>query len=276
MLRVVTLNTWKCDGDYGARMALMRRELKHLDVDVLCLQECFSTCPSLETGGRDLNRPAAHTSRDLAEALGMRLYHVPARRKVRRFLDGPVLSTSGLAILVRAKAGPMDVLDLPQDSGDGPRVAQAIDLFLKDAGAIRVVNLHLTHLRDREDLRASQLQSVLDRWGQAGLPTLIAGDFNAAFDDDAFRALRDRNDLDIGPLSHQQWPGTLLMGSLKRAIDHVLLLRGSSDSAPVVTARRRVLDRRSPAGLFPSDHAGVLVDLSWPDKAGVESGFASC
>ena len=40
-LSLITLNTWKCDGDYPRRLTLMRRELARLDPDILALQEVF-------------------------------------------------------------------------------------------------------------------------------------------------------------------------------------------------------------------------------------------
>ena len=69
-MRIVTLNTWKNEGEYERRLDLMAVGLGDLRADVVCLQECFVG------GGSD-------TAARLAAALGMRAYPAPARRKLR-------------------------------------------------------------------------------------------------------------------------------------------------------------------------------------------------
>ena len=82
MLRVVTLNTWKCEGDYRARLPRMAAGLRALDADLVCLQEVFA-CAA----------PSADTAAWLADALG---------------LSAPLYaghSAGGLAALVAATGG---------------------------------------------------------------------------------------------------------------------------------------------------------------------------
>ena len=71
-LKVVTFNTWKCDGEYAMRLEAMCEQMKALDADVFALQECFATLD----GSTD-------TARFLAHHLGMHLHTAPARRKPR-------------------------------------------------------------------------------------------------------------------------------------------------------------------------------------------------
>jgi endonuclease/exonuclease/phosphatase family metal-dependent hydrolase len=40
-MRIVSLNTWKKEGDYSRRLPLMRDGLAAMAPDVVCLQECF-------------------------------------------------------------------------------------------------------------------------------------------------------------------------------------------------------------------------------------------
>ena len=40
-MRIVTLNTWKNEGEYERRLDLMAVGLGDLRADVVCLQECF-------------------------------------------------------------------------------------------------------------------------------------------------------------------------------------------------------------------------------------------
>lgn len=70
-LRVVTLNTAKCDQPYWRRLALMWHQLAALSSDVIALQECFAC------------QDRADTTQMLARLLGMSLAWAPARRKVR-------------------------------------------------------------------------------------------------------------------------------------------------------------------------------------------------
>ena len=259
MPTIVTLNTWKGDGDYAARLPLMAEGLAALDADVVCLQECFAAWPGSGADPAAGDGSLADTAAELARRLDLRLFHAPARWKPRVFRGAPRPSTSGLAVLTRLAAGPMEVLQLPSDPRDGERIAQGLEVRTARA-RLRIVNLHLTHLRDAAALRAEQLAAVLARWGGDGTATVLAGDFNATFDDVALAPLRSRDDLDVGPAPPAFWPGTLV-DRPERAIDHVLLLRGDG-AGLAIAARRPVLDRPDAAGVHPSDHAGVLVELA--------------
>ena len=89
-LKLVTFNTWKCDGEYALRLEAMGQQMQALEADVFALQECFSTLD----GGTD-------TARSLARSLGMHLHTAPARRKRRQFRGEWVDSFSSLAVLSR-------------------------------------------------------------------------------------------------------------------------------------------------------------------------------
>lgn len=276
MLRLVTLNTWKCDGNLAARMPLMAAELARLDADIVCLQECFASYPgSVHAVAADQASPRSparmalrsadcgvtDTALFLSRRLRMRLFHAPARWKLRTIGGARVPSTSGLAVLVLGGALDMEVLDLPSDPRDGERIAQAV-MFRSDHGVLRIVNLHLSHLGDGAALREAQLREVLGHFTSDAIPTVLAGDFNAVFDAPELAPVRARDDLDIGPMASARWPATLLGGEARdRAIDHVLLLRGGRSNGPRLVDRCRVLDRPDESGRYPSDHAGVKVEI---------------
>ena len=273
MLRLVTLNTWKCDGNLSARLPLMADGLASLDADVVCLQECFASYPGAAHPDTAHSTPPSaarasacgvmDTALYLSRRLRSRLFHAPARWKVRTIGRTSIPSTSGLAVLVRGEALDMDVLELPSDPRDGQRIAQGV-VIRRERVSLRVVNLHLSHLRDGDALRASQLRAVLDRFADDSMPTILAGDFNATFDAPALSAARSRDDLDLGPEAPERWPATLLGGEARaRAIDHVLLLRGGLRDGPRLVDRRRVLDRPDGSGVYPSDHAGVMAEIEF-------------
>jgi endonuclease/exonuclease/phosphatase family metal-dependent hydrolase len=252
VLRVVTLNTWKCDGDYRARLPRMADGLRALDADLICLQEVFA-CAA----------PAADTAAWLAEALGMQAVAMPARHRPRAFEGPPVPSSSGLAILARTALPAAERIPLPSDPRDGERIAQAVRLETA-LGPLRVANLHLTHLRDGADLRRRQLEHLL-AWAEdapGAAPLVLAGDFNATPDAPELAPLRGHRAADWGPDDPDRFPGTVPLGvpgRTPRPVDHVVLLHGAPAFA--IRSRQRVLDRADVAGGYASDHAGVLVEI---------------
>jgi endonuclease/exonuclease/phosphatase family metal-dependent hydrolase len=243
-LRIVTLNTWKNEGDYARRLPLMRDGLAAMAPDVVCLQECFIA------EGFD-------TAAWLAAELGLKPYAAPARGKPRPHGGRELFSTSGLAILVRG-AGPEEAAAaraaLISDPADGERIAQRLDLVAQGR-PLRILNLHLTHLRNAGALRAAQLAQALD-WAREGLAggLVVAGDLNATAADPA-----------LAPLGVEPRPGTLhgaragmaAPGGL--AIDHCVLLRaGPWRQAGLL----RGCETPDPDGWLPSDHAAVGLQLN--------------
>lgn len=174
-LTLVTLNTWKGEGDYPARLSAMGDLIADLHPDIVFLQEVFAV-PGTEIG----------TAISLQRRLGFKAICHPARRKVLNFQGGPVVSTSGLAILTRFETRNARRLVLPSDPADGERIAQIAEIDPAPSRGIglHAVNLHLTHLRDARALRQSQFAAACGAVGLTpGAPLLFAGDFN----DDADR-----------------------------------------------------------------------------------------
>lgn len=136
-MRIVTLNTWKNEGLYLRRLQLMGDGLREMAPDVVCLQECFAA-EGFDTAG------------GLAAELGLVAHEASARRKVRRHQGRDLDSTSGLAILARTQ-GVADRLDLASHPADGERIAQRLDLEV-EGRPLRILNLHLTHLRGADGL----------------------------------------------------------------------------------------------------------------------------
>lgn len=234
-MRVVTLNTWKNDGDYPARLARIADGLAALDPDVVCLQECFVG------GGYD-------TACALAEALRLDLHAAPARAKVRELRGASVDSTSGLAILTRLP-GQAETLPLTSHPADGERIAQRFTTF-----GVRIVNLHLSHLRGGLGamLRGRQLDEALEwaRRGRGG-SLLVCGDLNAGRGDPELGPLNAAAGDELGSTLHAMGDGP--------AIDHIILLDPGD-----LDVSRRFLALATPDGdgRYPSDHAAVVVDLS--------------
>jgi endonuclease/exonuclease/phosphatase family metal-dependent hydrolase len=251
-LKVVTFNTWKCDGEYALRLEAMSRQMQALDADVFALQECFATLD----GSTD-------TARNLAHRLGMHLHTAPARRKRRWFQGEWVDSFSSLAVLSRFLIRTGNHMELPSTQADGGRLAQFCSL--EQAGrSVLVVNTHLSHLLQLEGgdaLRSEQLRTLLNH--SARMPphalTLLCGDFNASMDSP-----------ELSPFMQPPWS---LVDAFAQAgggekftyrtpeghglnLDHILCVPSCSPSTMACLAASVVLNE---PGVLPSDHAGVSI-----------------
>lgn len=233
-LRLVTLNTWKCDGDYPRRLDEMARSLAALAPDLVALQEVFAA-PEL---GLD-------TASALGEALGMAATILPLRRKPRPVAGRMADSTSGLALLSRRPVSSSRAVMLPDDPRDGERAALAAEL---DWGGRRlgVAVLHLTHLDGASTLRQRQWQAVAG--ALSGVETaLAAGDFNAPVEEFALGSSLFR---DCRTACGQPPRATLAGGGA--CIDHVLWKECG--------LLRPVAWTVAEAG---SDHLAVIADFAW-------------
>jgi endonuclease/exonuclease/phosphatase family metal-dependent hydrolase len=250
-LRIATLNTWKGDGDYPRRLELMRAGLAALNLDIICLQECFAAPDA-----------GAHTARELAHALNCAWAFLPGRRKMRAFEGRDMDSVSGLAVLTRHPILAADAIALPVHPLDPDRSAQIIDILLAN-GVVRVVNLHLTHVRDAaaDEIRRAQIAAALDAaCTPGGPPVVVAGDFNMPPNTQAFREMLHRPGADAGPLPPEAWARTISVGAHGAAIDHVVLIDPAGTWR--MTNRETALTDSDPeSGAAPSDHAAVVVEL---------------
>lgn len=258
-LRVVTLNTWKGDGAYRARVSAMTEQLQALAPDIVALQEAFAT-----TDG------ALSTSRTLAEVLGMDHVAYAMREKMRNVEGVAAPSTSGLCVLSRWPLRDTMARTLPSDERDGERGALFVAVEAP-LGMVRLVNTHLTHLRDADALREEELRLVLtEPWlREPATIRLLCGDLNSEPDSETIRSMRRVGKwhiVDACGIASRRAPtmshrNTNLNGEARdRAIDYICSL------APTAAAQPRVIggvtiDQPSD-DVFPSDHFGVFADIS--------------
>jgi len=260
--RIVTYNTWKCDGLYRERLNWMGQALSDLSPDIVCLQETFD-CPA----------GSADTADHLASALGMQSEVLAAREKARWFEGKEQLSRSNLAILSNRPMTRQEDVKLADHDEDQDRWAMQVTLTDAAQTSLRVVNTHLSHLRGMmgatlRKIQAQQLQANLKPGPRETV--VLCGDLNDAWESPNLSALRQGRWLEP---DHEQDGGTFLGArddgaGAQRRIDTVQVTTGSSRS---VKMRRRFPALNEPVGPnreYPSDHAALVVDLEFPAQAG--------
>lgn len=256
-IRIVTVNTGKGDGPYRARLGLLVEQLQELRPDIVALQEAF------RADGHGVD-----TTSELARALQMSMFYSPARGKEREFEGQPTWSDSGLALLSRRPWLTARTIVLPCDPRDGERIAQ-VGVTAVNGSPITVANLHLTHLRDCDELRALQLNLVLadSLLCEAPGPALVCGDFNTTFDGPVLGPLLAGS----GPCDlRDTWllgDGDTIRGTLPgyragdRCVDYILSLVRANAEHPRFTNSALALTRSSADGTLPSDHYAVTTCL---------------
>ncbi|MGB0713639.1 MAG: endonuclease/exonuclease/phosphatase family protein [Gammaproteobacteria bacterium] len=246
-LRVITFNTWKCDGNYLRRLDILVEALTELDPDLLLLQEAFRS----DDGEHD-------TAGRVARELGLHCSYHPARFKPRALNGAVTPSGSGLAILSRDLPVNGGAIRLEQDPRDGDRWAQWADLDVEGL-AVRVINTHLTHLDDREDLRQRQLGQIVEfATGESRCDvTVLGGDFNTEPNGPAMGALEGLAQGAWEATDGKPPPATCPVDAPGLCIDHLYRFITENAEASWKTMER-VLDSPHPDGLFPSDHAGLM------------------
>ncbi len=261
--RAATWNLWAHFGpDPEVRLRAIETTLRHLDADVVCIQEVYAD----KTGGDD------------AHHLGDRL----GRHVVRSLPRPPAPSAAGNAVLSRWPIIEQGARSLPGSHGmAGPR--QALWAVLESPfGPLPVIATHLAYRFDESAVRQQQLRAVLVLAAglrsdpSVDLPIVLGGDLNATPDSDEIRLLTGRRDAPVaGLVFNDCWPqvrddpgytwvgrNPYLVNSVwpQRRLDYLLV--SWPRPAPFGNPVQAFLVGDGPVdGVWPSDHLGVAVDL---------------
>jgi endonuclease/exonuclease/phosphatase family metal-dependent hydrolase len=259
-LRIITLNTAKCDGPYADRVRWLAEEASDLRPDVFACQEVFRE----ESGGLD-------TFATVQKHLQMDGAWAPARYKPRVSEGRDVVGWSGMALFSTRPWTYVDVLELPADPLDGDRVAQ-VGLLELERFSVVVANVHLTHLRDAEQLRRRQIEAVLAHplMQMKQALRVVCGDFNSLpesrlisglLDGKEHGNLRDAYIIGGGHADRATLPPRDAVPA-GRCVDYILSVAASADTHPLFTSSVVTFKRRHPSrGILPSDHYGVACTL---------------
>jgi len=259
-LRIITLNTGKCDGAYGDRLRWLAEEAFDLGPDIFVCQEVFRE----DNGQLD-------TFATLQRHLQMGGAWAQARYKARESEGREVVGWSGMALFSTRPWTYVDVLDLPSDPLDGDRVAQ-VGLLELERFSVVVANVHLTHLRDSEQLRRRQIECVLQHplMQMKQALRVVCGDFNTLpdgrlmqelLDGSEHGNLRDAYVIGGGAADRATLP-TRDVATAGRCVDYILSVAATADTHPLFTSSVVTFKRHHPSsGILPSDHYGVASTL---------------
>jgi endonuclease/exonuclease/phosphatase family metal-dependent hydrolase len=224
---------------------LVLRALRHLDADVVALQEVDR---DQEESG------ASHQARVLAEALGMDWRYAPTL--LGPLGRGPVPAATpaepgggeggpayGIALLSRRPFRRSETLALPKGRGSEPRVALLTEVPT-DAGPVTIAG---THLANSFPTNARQLRFLQRELGGWPAPRLLLGDLNLWLALVRAASRRGWRPLVRGRTWQNRPPGAL---GWTVQLDHVLASGGG-----LRPGRSRIH-----AGLA-SDHRAVLVEI---------------
>jgi len=260
-LRILTLNIWNRQGPWDGRLALIRAGIARLAPDLVGLQEI------IEVGGRS-------QADDIGEGLGYQAAFGPAHD-----LGGGV--RFGNAVLSRWPVAGTRVFPLPTGATDEHRSLLLAEVA-SPHGAIPFFVTHLNWKLHHGAVREQQVVAVAAHLKQAapiaGLPPILVGDFNAEPDATEIRFLRGLHAL--GGVSTYladcfgltgEGPGVTFDATRNpfaaptheppRRIDYVFV-RGPSRGARGKPLSARVVMDEVEDGVAPSDHYGVLAEIS--------------
>jgi endonuclease/exonuclease/phosphatase family metal-dependent hydrolase len=270
-VRVVTLNVWNDEGD-PRRTAIINRELRRLDPDLVAFQEVLQR-PDRRQLGELLDGLDLHATHQ-ADVLGVNL---PAGERY-----------GGNAVATRWPHKVAEVLDLRlAGAPDIPWSTLAVLVPLPGEGEVLFIVTTAAWRLAAESVRERQVVAVtdLDARHRTALPTIIAGDLNASPEAACIRYLTGLQSLGGRSVCyHDAWAvaGTgaghtwttanpnarQVVGQIvgqpghARRIDYVLT--GSWDAHPHAHCRidtvALAFDQPTD-GIWVSDHFGLTVDL---------------
>jgi endonuclease/exonuclease/phosphatase family metal-dependent hydrolase len=275
-IRVATLNVWNSEGDQR-RPDIINRELRRLNPDLIAFQEVLQT-------------PNAKMLDRLLDGMNLRATH---QADIQNFVPPFSERYGGSAVATRWEHHAVEALDLRvAGAADVPWATLATVVQIPQLGELLFIATTAAWRPGAEAAREQQAIAItdLDARHRRDMPTIIAGDFNAAPDAASIRYLTGRQSLGgRSVLHHDAWavagdgPGYTWTSDNPNAragadqivrqpghrsrFDYVFV--GSWDFHPKGHARIQsaTLAFDKPIdGLWASDHFGVVVDL----EVGVE------
>jgi endonuclease/exonuclease/phosphatase family metal-dependent hydrolase len=266
-LRVATLNLWNKSGPWEKRLPLVRRELTAISPDLMGLQEVLR-----------LEKPASCQAEEIAQGLGYEVAYAPA------WDLGHGLSM-GNAVLSRFPIAAVKHWPLPVGRPDDGRCL----VFVRVAAPCGEVPFFVTHFSYRpfeEPVRLRQAQAVAEHVMReapvAGFPPILVGDFNAPPEADSVRYLTGLAVVEgksvyfadamavagtAAPTWDERNPFAAETGEASRRLDYVFV-RGPDRGGRGRVISARLAWNMPDGGIYPSDHFGVVVEMTAAARSG--------
>jgi beta-glucosidase len=246
-MKILTLNTWQERGPWRERWNLIFRGLREYDADIIGFQEVFNM--------------------DWA-------------REIRERSGYPYLAVSGehSGLIFLSKFKPVEQECLVMKTKSPTEDYQRYAFYLRvdaDGEAAAFFNTHLSWKADENDIRMKQtleLESFVNQKA-SGLPSAILGDFNGAPHTPPVVYLREiRKWIDTfwvrNPgVSGLTWDYRNPYAEAEREkmaerrIDYIFI-RERTGPFEKIKSSRVVFNEPSAAGVWPSDHFGVLTEFN--------------
>jgi endonuclease/exonuclease/phosphatase family metal-dependent hydrolase len=270
-VRVATLNIWNTEGD-RRRLGVINRELRRLNPDLIAFQEVVQA-----PGAKMLDR--------LVDGLNLQGTH---QMDIQNFVPPFSDRYGGSAVATRWEHRAVEALDLRvAGAADVPWATLAAVVQIPRLGELLFIAATAAWRPSAEAVREQQAIAItdLDARHRRDMPTIIAGDFNAAPDAASIRYLTGRQSLcGRSVLYYDAWavagngPGytwTSDNPNARTGVDQIMrqpghhrrfdyVFVGSWDFHPKARAQIQsaMLAFDKPIeGLWASDHFGVVVDL---------------
>lgn len=266
MLKVATINTWKCQGNYERRLQLLTEGFKRENYDILCCQESFRTIDGVYD-----------TARTLATELGMTYSFTGARQKKRVFRGKKIESQAGLTILTgpetsMIKSGSFPTPEKSKIKGSAAQFA----IIRKNGDAVLILNIYLSHLPNKKKLRRKQLEAIFSHpiMEKQYAAIMLCGDFDTKPGNEEVSFLKKETGFKVrdGFIEGGGNPrvSALLQNSYideeedGKHIDHIFVLQDRKNPVAKMTfSNSRILLHQSDGQkLMPSNHFGVALELT--------------
>ena len=254
-IKIITINTWKSDGDYNRRMMVLTEQLQELAPDIILCQECFALADN-----------SISTVRSLARVLNMHSVFTPARMKKRLIKEQWKESYSGLGILSRFPLVILKEFTFPLVPEDGERKVQIAAVHLPENKKMILVNVHLTHLANIQNLRLEQVRLLVQELLALDSTVLriVGGDFNAEATSTELALFRTNlRAKDCYTLGGGKVPkGSPNAFQVQKTLDHLFVLPDNSGHYPKFKNSSVVLNHPSTSlNMYASDHPGIMTTV---------------
>ena len=243
-MKLITLNTWGKCGPYQDRWNFFLAELKHIQPDLLCLQEVADD----------------ELTQKLEKLLGFTNVVSDYRAGLLVMSRFPI---SESRIMVYRDYSPFETKD--------ERRAILAKIKIQDREFV-IANTHLTWRTEDQLIRNEQARELLEADGESEPPSIICGDLNDVPDSFALKQIQTAGYENLiqkynpKPITWDNQNLFIRTHKVKfpdRQIDYILIHQSVSKILKPKSCKI-VFNRTNGKSIYPSDHYGLLAEFAFP------------